>query len=72
MFLAEKIISAMKTPFSGIEKIFSVWDTSFFAAEMIFSAAEKTAGAVPAGLVPNYQRFTIRLAFALIGWPDQE
>src|SRR5439155_712721 len=52
-FVAENIISAMTTRFSGMEKIFFVSGTSFFAAQMIFSAAEKAAGAVPAGLFVN-------------------
>src|SRR5206468_4858236 len=59
-FVAEKIISAMTTHFSGMEKIFLVPDTSFFAAKMMFSVAEKTVGAVPAGLFLNHQPFNIR------------
>ena len=64
-FIAEKIISTMKTHFFETEKIFPVSYTSLFAAEMIFSDVEKTAGALPAGLFLNYQPFHIRLAFAL-------
>ncbi len=60
IFVAEKIISAMTTHFSGMEKIFLVPDTSFFAAKMMFSVAEKTVGAVPAGLFLNHQPFNIR------------
>jgi len=69
IFVAEKIISAMTTHFSGMEKIFLVPDTSFFAAKMMFSVAEKTVGAVPAGLVLNHQPFNIRVAFAF--WRSQ-
>src|SRR5437867_10593270 len=68
-FVAEKIISAMTTHFSGMEKIFLVPDTSFFAAKMMFSVAEKTVGAVPAGLFLNHQPFNIRVAFAF--WRSQ-
>ena len=50
----------MTTHFSGMEKIFLVPDTSFFAAKMMFSVAEKTVGAVPAGLFLNHQPFNIR------------
>ena len=57
---SRKIISAMTTHFSGMEKIFLVPDTSFFAAKMMFSVAEKTVGAVPAGLFLNHQPFNIR------------
>ncbi len=55
MSTVETIISATDTDFSKADTIVSVFLTSFFAAETVSSAAEKTAGAVPAGVFLNHQ-----------------
>ena len=72
LFVEEKVISARTTHFCGMEKIFFAPDTSFFATEMMFAAAEKTAGAVPAGLFLNHQPINIRLASAFWRRSGQE
>jgi hypothetical protein len=51
----ETIVSATEIDFSEADTIVSAFPTSLFAAEIIISPAEKTAGAVPAGLFPNHQ-----------------
>jgi len=47
---------------SKADTIISAFLTGFFAAQIIISAAEKTAGAVPAGLFLNHQPTTGQLA----------
>ena len=47
------VIPATEIDLSDADTIISAFFTSFFAAQLVISAAEKTAGAVPAGLFPN-------------------
>ena len=56
MSVVETIISATEIDFSSAHTIVSAFLTSFFEAEILISAAEKTAGAVPAGLFLSHQR----------------
>ena len=47
------VIPATEIDLSDADTIISAFFTSFFAAQSVISAAEKTAGTVPAGLFPN-------------------
>ncbi len=58
MSVVETIIFTTEMDLSKADTIISAFLTGFFAAPIIISAAEKTAGAVPAGLFLNHQPTT--------------
>jgi len=67
----ETIVSTAEIVFPKGDTIISAFHTSFLAAAISISAAEKTVGAVPAGLFLNHQPLNIRLAFDLMAAAKQ-
>ena len=67
----ETIVSTAEIVFPKGDTIISAFHTSFLAAAISVSAAEKTVGAVPAGLFLNHQPLNIRLAFDLMAAAKQ-
>ena len=55
MSVVETIIFTTEMDLSKAETIISAFLTGFFAAQIVISAAEKIAGAVPAGQFANHQ-----------------